>query len=317
LKLFLNWGRSFGLQLIRNSIPEIFYKYSKKGLSVMTLFFALACCLCAAINDLVFRLYARKNRSRGAYILIIGLIWTLTFLLFGNFNLASWQATLFWGIISGLFSVLANIFLIEGMSHNEAGICSTIYRLNLVAVAFGAFMLLGETVTFMKLLGLAFALVAIFMFFLDSPHGGHTNKAKLGLYLVGIAALLRAGMGLSYKYALMQGVDRNSLLVINGILWIIGGAVYFIYRERHLGEKFGKKNWRYGAVSGLLICGIVFFMALALQHGDAAVVLPLAQMSFIATCGLGILFLKEKLSLKKTIGILAGILCILCMSIAA
>ena len=283
----------------------------------MTLVFALSCCFCTAINDLVFRLYARKSRSRGAYVLIIGLVWTSAFLLFLKLDFTCWKTTLFWGIISGLFSVVANILLIEGMSHNDAGICSTIYRLNLVIVALGAFILLGETVTFMKLLGILFAIAAIFMFFLDTTHGGHTNKAKLGFYLVGIAALLRAGMGLSYKYAFMEGVDRNSLLVINGILWIVGGAVYTIYREKHLGEKFGKKSWRYGAISGLLICGIVLFMALALQHGDAAVVLPLAQMSFIATCGLGVLFLKEKLSLKKALGILAGILCILCMSIAA
>ena len=283
----------------------------------MTLIFALSCCLCTAVNDLVFRLYARKSRSRGAYVLVIGLIWTLAFLLFLDCDLSSWKITLFWGIISGLFSVVANILLIEGMSHNDAGICSTIYRLNLVFVAFGAFLLLGETVTFIKLLGISFAIAAIVMFFLDSPHGGHSNKAKLGFYLVGIAAILRAGMGLSYKYAFMEGADRNTLLVINGVLWIIGGAVYAIYREKHLGEKFGKKSWRYGMISGLLVCGIVLFMALALQHGDAAVVLPLAQMSFIATCGLGILFLKEKLSLKKALGILAGILCIICMSIAA
>lgn len=223
---------------------------------------------------------------------------------------------MFWGIVSGLFSLAANILLIEGMSHNDVGICATIYRLNLVAVVIGAFVLLGETLTVLKLLGALFATIAVFMFFLDSRHGKHVNKAKPGLYLVGIAALLRAGMGLSYKYAFIQGVDRNGLLVINGVLWIIGGGIYLLFREKRLGEKFGGKSWGYGAVSGLLICGIVLFMALALQHGDAAVVLPLAQMSFLGTCVLGILFLGEKLSLKKTLGILAGILCILCMSIA-
>jgi drug/metabolite transporter (DMT)-like permease len=282
----------------------------------MAIIFALSCCLCTAVNDLVFRLYARKSRSRGAYVLIIGLVWTLAFSLFLKVDFASWKTTLLWGGISGVFSVAANILLVEGMSHNDVGICSTIYRLNLVVVAFGAFIIFGETVTVMKLLGILFALNAVFMFFLDSPHGGHTDNAKLGFYLVGIAALLRAGMGLSYKYAFIQGADRNFLLVVNGILWIIGGAVYIIYRERHLRDKFGKKSWRYGAVSGFLICGIVLFMALALQHGDAAVVLPLAQMSFLGTCGLGILFLKEKLNLKKALGILSGILCILCMSLA-
>ena len=76
--------------------------------------------------------------------------------------------------------------------------------------------MLGEIVTFTKLLGISFAVAAIFMFFLDNPHTRHTNKAKLGFYLVGMAALLRAGMGLSYKYAFMHGADRNSLLTING-----------------------------------------------------------------------------------------------------
>jgi len=185
-----------------------------------------------------------------------------------------------------------------------------------VFVAFGAFILLGEAITFMKLLGILFALVAIYIFFLDTLHGGKTIQAKLGFYLVGIAALLRAGMGLSYKYAFMQGVDRNSLLVLNGVLWILGGAAYVLFREKHFVGKFDKKSWGYGALSGLLVGGIVLFMALALQHGDASVVLPLAQMSFIATAGLGILFLKEKISPKKILGIIAGILCILCMSIA-
>lgn len=282
----------------------------------MALIFALSCCFCTAINDLVFRLYARKSRSRGAYVLIIGIIWTIAFLVFLKLDFTAWKLTLFWGIISGLFSVVANILLIEGMSHNDAGICATIYRLNLILVALGAFILLGETITFMKVLGISFAIVAIFMFFLDAPHGGHSGKAKLGLILVGVATLLRAGMGLSYKYAFTAGADRNSILVLNGVLWIIGGAVYLIYREKHLGEKFGQKSWRYGIISGLLVCGIIYFMALALQRGDAAVVLPLAQMSFIATFGLGILFLKEKLSRKKALGILAGLLCILCMSIA-
>lgn len=282
----------------------------------MALVFALACCLCASVNDLVFRLYARKSRSRGAYVLIIGLVWTLAFTLFSKCDFTFWKETLFWGIVSGIFSVAANILLIEGMSHNDVGICATIYRLNLVVVAGGAFLLLGEAVTVFKIVGILFATAAIFMFFLDARHGGHSIKAKLGFYLVGIAALLRAGMGLSYKYAFMQGADRNALLIINGILWIIGGSVYLIYREKHLSGKLGRKSWSYGSISGLLICGIVLFMALALQHGDAAVVLPLAQMSFLGTCGLGIWLLKEKLSLKKAMGIVAGILCILCMSLA-
>jgi uncharacterized membrane protein len=282
----------------------------------MSLVFALSCCLCTAVNDLIFRLYARKSRSRGAYVLIIGIVWTLAFALFAKCDFALWQATLFWGIVSGLFSVSANILLIEGMSYNDVGICATIYRLNLVVVVIGAFLLLDETVTTAKLFGLLFAVIAVFMFFPGAREHKHADKAKIGFYLVGIAALLRAGMGLSYKYAFIQHVDRNTLLLINGILWILGGSIYILLKEHGIGGKFSKKSWNYGMLSGLLICGIVLFMALALQYGDAAVVLPLAQMSFLGTSGLGILFLREKLNRKKILEIVAGLICILCMSIA-
>ncbi len=282
----------------------------------MAVLFALACCLCSAVNDFVFRLYARKTRSRGAYVLIIGLVWTLVFLFFTDWRVDSWGETLIWGIISGIFSVAANILLIEGMSDNDVGICSTIYRLNLVVVALWAFIVLGETVTTAKISGILFALAAVFMFFLDAPRGKRRGEVERGFYLVGLASLLRAGMGLSYKYAFLQGADRTGLLVINGVLWVIGGGLYILLKERNLGGKFSRKSWNYGTISGLLVCGIVLFMALALQHGDAAVVLPLAQMSFLGTCGLGILFLHEKLSLKKTVGIIAGVICILCMSLA-
>ncbi len=52
-----------------------------------------------------------------------------------------WQTTLFWGCASGFLSVSANILLIEAMGMQSAGICSTIYRLNLVPAVLGAWLL--------------------------------------------------------------------------------------------------------------------------------------------------------------------------------
>ena len=284
----------------------------------MAVVFALLCCGSAALNDLVFRLYARKSRSRGLYVLVIGIVWALVFaapLLSGGKAFS--ETTLVWGILSGLFSVLANILLIEGMSHNDAGMCATIYRLNLVAVVIGAFFLLGETLTALKITGVFFAVVAIFMFFADSQSKGKAAAAsKLGLYLVAGGALLRAAMGLSYKHALTLGADRSGILFLNGVLWVVGGGLYFLIREHRRVDIPFKKIAGYGALSGVLICGIVFFMALALQYGDAAIVIPLAQMSFLGTCALGIIFLKEKLTTKKSLGILAGLICILLMSLS-
>ncbi len=220
--------------------------------------------------------------------------------------------TLTWGLISGVLSVAANILLVEAMTLQDAGVCSTIYRLNLVVVALGAFLWLGEFLTFWKVGGILLAVVAVFLFLRSDGEKLHIILRK-GIILAVLAALFRAGMGLSYKQAFLEQADRSGLITLNGLLWIVGGIAYALFREK--GVLFGnRKSWGYGVLSGLLVCGIVFFMALALQYGEAGVVLPIAQMSFLGTFVLGVFFLKESLSRRKLLGIGMGILCIGVMS---
>ena len=69
-----------------------------------------------------------------------------------------------------------------------------------------------------------------------------------------------------------------------------------------------------GVISGLFVAGIVFFMASALKYGNASIVLTIAQMSFIGTLILSVIFLKEKLDAKKITGMICGIGAILLLS---
>ena len=243
--------------------------------------------------------------------MIIGVVWMLLFLSVMHFDLSHWQITLVWGLISGFFSVSANLLLIEAMTYQEAGVCATIYRLNLVAVVIGAILLLGETFSIIKLLGVFMAVVAVLFFARSKGGGTHSlSQRHLGLLLVLAAAVLRAGMGLSYKYAFLNGADANGITWINSFCWIGGGLVYTLWREPNA-QIFTRKPWFYGISSGLLLSGIVFFMAASLRYGDASVVLPIAQMSFLGTAFLGTVMLKESLSGRKIMGIIAGLFCIL------
>ena len=131
--------------------------------------------------------------------------------------------------------------------------------------------------------------------------------------LVLAAALFRAAMGLSYKYAFLHNADRMGIILLNSFCWIAGGLLYTLLREPR-GLTLTRSFWGYGLVSGALVTGIVLFMALSLQHGDAAVVLPIAQMSFIATALLGVAVLHESLKKRKVLGMLFGTLAILLLS---
>ena len=55
--------------------------------------------------------------------------------------------------------------------------------------------------------------------------------------------------------------------------------------------------------------------ALKIKDADASVVLPIAQMSFIGTLVLSVIFLKEKLSVRKIAGMICGVLAVLLLSL--
>ena len=280
----------------------------------MAILLALGCLVCSALNDFLFKLFAGRQGPRGMFITVIGCVWLLALLGMP----VEWErnagATVLWGMVSGFFSLTANLLLIEAMRRQSAGICSTIYRLNLVAVVIGACWLLGETLTAVQSCGVVCAAATVCCFLSWGKSGGG-RAAWLGFWLVLVASLLRAGMGLSYKYGFLQGADPNGVVLLNSLFWIAGGAAYSFCREGRPGRK---QDWRllgFGVLSGILVTGIVFFMAAALRCGKASVVLPIAQMSFLGTLGLSAAILKERLDWRKCAGIGSGVLAILFLSI--
>lgn len=278
----------------------------------MGIFFAICCLVCSALNDFVFKVFSGKKASVGIFVSIVGVVWFCALITIpANFR-DNLSATITWSIIGGLFSLIGNLFLIESMKFQSAGVCSTIYRLNLVAVVIGASLLLGESLNLRQWLGVASAVGAVLCFFnFDKNSGRH---AALGLVLVMIASLLRAGMGLSYKYGIMQGADAQGISIGTSIFWIFGGIIYCLIRREPVRASLERRMLLTGVISGLFVAGIVFFMASALKYGNASIVLTIAQMSFIGTLILSVIFLKEKLDAKKITGMICGIGAILLLS---
>lgn len=279
----------------------------------MAIVYAVACLLCSAGNDFIFKLFARKKRSRGSFLGSVGLVWFLVMLAMLPLRMENWQTTLFWGCASGFLSVSANILLIEAMGMQSAGICSTVYRLNLVPAVLGAWLLLEEEISGLHWLGIATAVAAVLCFLTLSENRSH-RFARLGIILVVIAAFFRAGMGIEYRYAFTHGADTTGVMLINALFWTGGGLLYACFREREL-MKIDRSALLYSLVNGLFVVGVIYFMAAGLACGKAGVVLPIAQMSFPGTLLLSALFLKEKITYWKLAGIACGVAAILLLSL--
>ena len=277
----------------------------------MAIIFAFCCLGFSALNDFIFKLFADRPMSRGVFFSLIGVILSIVMAPF-----AAWQfsgTAFFWACAASLFSIVGNVLLIEAMGSLSAGICSTVYRLNLIFVVPGAMFFFGEKLSPPQLWGVLTAVAAITLFSWSTLKS--RKKASLfGMVLIVSASLLRAGMGLAYKQAFNCGVDEFALVCINGLFWVVGGIIYAKLKDGKV-ELPGLSTLGFSVSSGFFVVGITFFMAKALQCGAAGVVLSIAQMSFLGTLLLSVIFLKEKLEKFKVAGIVCGVAAILLLSL--
>ena len=276
---------------------------------------ALLSMVCAASNDFIFKLYARRTGPIGAYLAIIGIVWVLVFAACLPSRCCLLESeTLKWGTISGAFSITANILYVKALTREDVGICSTIYRLNLVPAALLAFILFKEPATVSRLMAITSGIGAILLFSWPAGKARFRPFISSAILMVVLGSLLRAGMGLSYKAGILNGANEYGLLVINGLAWIAGGVIFHFLVDHKMWH-VSRPTVVYGTISGMVVCGIVLFLILALKHGDASLVLPITQMSFVLTALAGIILMKEPFTVRKCAGVSLGVVCIILMGI--
>ena len=271
--------------------------------------FALLSLIFAGINDVIFKKYSLKDRSRGVYIFGIGIIWTalqfITFKLKGTPFIYTGIDVGF-GLWAGIFLTLSNIFLIESFTHLEVGLGSTLYRLNTIGVVILSFLFLHEPLGTGKVLGICSGIIAVIFFYEKKQNSYKASNRALFFVIAILASLFRAMYGVITKAGLMNGAEPQVILLIISSCWILGGISYALFREKRF--KITKKKLLYSILSGGFVFLIVNFLMLAITYGQASIVIPIANMSFIVALSLSIGMRMERLTRMKGIAIiLAGI----------
>ena len=262
--------------------------------------FALVSLLFAGINDVVFKRYSRKERSRGMFVVGIGIVWgtlQLLALAMQGQHLDGGAPTLGFGVAAGVMVTLSNLLLLESLAHLDVSLGSTIYRLNTVGVVILSFVFLGEPMSFVKLLGIGFGVVAVFYLYRDRPAQIEVHVLSLFFWLAISASILRAGFGVTFKAGLSQGAHAPTMMLIAAASWIVGGLCYASLRERRV--RITSKKLGYSALSGILVFVIVNSLILALERGDASVVVPIANLSFIVALALSVAMKMERVTINK------------------
>jgi len=244
--------------------------------------FALLSLLFAGLNDVTFKRYALGDRSRGMLMLGVGVVWTalqLLVVLWRGDPVEVDSTTLAFGVAAGGLLVLSNILLLESFGRVELSLGSTIYRLNTLAVVVLAFLFLGERITALKGAGIAVGVLSVLLLARQGGSGPRGRGDALFLGAVIAAALLRATYGVVTRKAMLSHVPPAPLLLCVSSSWILGGGAYALVKEGRL--RLTREKALYSLVSGTFVFLIVASLLLAVERGEASVVIPIANMSFV------------------------------------
>ena len=281
-----------------------------------TISFALLSLLFAGINDVTFKYYSRKKRSKGMYVFGIGIVWTvlqtITFRIQGTTLLID-QNTLIFGLVSGGFLTISNILLIESLTYIDVSFGSTIYRLNTIGVIALSALFLREPLTLLKSLGIISGIGGVSLLY-HKQHNNDSNNTTftISFAIAVIASLARAAYGVTAKAGISQNADQNTMLILFSSSWIIGGMCYAKLREKRF--RLTTKKVLYSLLSGTLVYFIVNFLMLAIKHGEASIAIPVANSSFVIALFLSMALKIEALTPRKLCAIGCAVVSIILLS---
>ena len=166
-----------------------------------------------------------------------------------------------------------------------------------------AFIILGESITFAKFIGMTAIGVGTYMM-LDIKK---TQQQKITGYAWLIYAVLSAVFA-SLTAILAKigiaGVESNLGTAIRTVVVLImAWLMVFVTRKQGEIRKIDRKSWVFLCLSGITtgLSWLCYFKAL--QDGEASIVVPIDKLSITITVAFSYFFLKEKLTVKTFLGL--------------
>ncbi len=216
----------------------------------------------------------------------------------------AWTPPAFLGIAAALFTFTGFWSFMRSVELGEASVSTPVYRMGFVVTAMVAVAFLGEAVTLLKILGLALTGCAIFLFSEFRLSGFAAGRVASILWAV--AAMVSVGLvNVVYKLGVAGGVAPTMFLHSQSVFFITISLIYSFAAQG--GPRFSRKGWAHALVTAACFClGNVALLA-ALRDGEATVVTPIAQLSFVVSTFLAVWQLSEKMTPRKFLGLAAAV----------
>lgn len=219
-----------------------------------------------------------------------------------------------------LGALFVSIFFVMAMTaqRNGVSVTSIAGKMSVVIpVLFGVF-LYNESVTFLKILGIIIALVAVYLSSVKEDKSENT-----GTLLFPVLLFLGSGaIDTILKYVQVNHVADEDVSIFSGSLFGIAAifaVLILAIKSIKKREAFGLKNVIAGIILGVPNYYSIVFLIKALQNKnfESSTLFTINNVAIVIVSTLvGLLLFKEKFSLKNKIGVALAILGIVLVTIA-
>ena len=219
-----------------------------------------------------------------------------------------------------LGALFVSIFFVMAMTAQKNGVSVTSIagKMSVVVPVFFGIILYNESVTFLKIVGIIMALIAVYLSSVKEE-----KSEKNGTLLLPILLFIGSGtIDTLLKYIQENYVADEDVSIFSGSLFGIAGAFAFlilVIKTLKKRESFGYKNIIAGIILGVPNYYSIIFLIRALQNKnfESSTLFTINNVAIVVVSTLvGLFFFKEKFSVKNKIGVAMAVLAIILVTIA-
>ena len=219
-----------------------------------------------------------------------------------------------------LGALFVSIFFVMAMTAQKNGVSVTSIagKMSVVVPVIFGIILYNESVTFLKIVGIIMALIAVYLSSVKEE-----KSKKNGTLLLPILLFIGSGtIDTLLKYIQENHVSDEDVSIFSGSLFGIAGAFSFlilVIKTLKKRESFGYKNIIAGIILGVPNYYSIIFLIKALQNKnfESSTLFTINNVAIVVVSTLvGLFFFKEKFSIKNKIGVAMAVLAIILVTIA-
>ncbi|MGH7095566.1 MAG: EamA family transporter, partial [Stellaceae bacterium] len=270
--------------------------------------YALGALLLFGLGDLIYKRAAAAGARPHHLLMVQSWVFLPSVAVYGLLTGAlHFGAGVAWGAGAGLFMTIGFYNFAHSLESGSISINAPIFRLSFVITAGLAVVVLGESLTSRKGLGIALALAATWLLLGGPAPENRSGRRESGSSLVRVlVATAAVGIGnVAYKFGLRDGITPASLIVAQAAVVVTLSTLFAGSVDR--GIRPAAPAVRYAPLAGIVLATAFVLMVESLAHGEASVVIPIAQMGFLVTAMVGFVLLREPFTLRKGLGLAAAL----------